>query len=65
MKRLALAAVLLATTGCGEKTVPTVAKTPSKPGEPPRPFAPAHNKGDWEDPRLKELREPPRTGRTP
>lgn len=49
--------VLSTMIGCGEApTVPPVANRPPAKGDPPRPWAPGQSKGEWEDPRLKELR---------
>jgi hypothetical protein len=52
-----LALVLVLLVGCQKNEGPVIGKRPTV-GEAPRPFSPADSsKGDWEDPRLRELRK--------
>ena len=51
---LGLALLLL---GCQRQGAPPISKRPAAAGQPPRPSSPASNKGEWQDPRLRELRQ--------
>jgi hypothetical protein len=50
-----LGLVLLFLVGCN-KQEPPISKRPAAAGEAARPFRPGDSKGEWEDPRLRELR---------
>jgi hypothetical protein len=58
MRRLLIGVgvLLLSLAGC-QKAEEPVGTRPAPPGAAPRPFRPGHSKGEWEDPRLRELRQ--------
>lgn len=56
MLRVLIPLSLLLVVSCAHNEQPTVGTKKAAPGEAPRPFRPGENKGEWEDPRYRELK---------